>query len=328
MPLIKTGQTVVAKTWQQTIVERIRDGRVLPVISNVVSNDLVLGGHNALAAAYAEHIRYPLADKENLPQMAQFMSVVGENVTDAQMVKEDYLNFIKSRLYYIAQAEGAAEELLAEIEEEFDDLDFSEFAARLGYPEFEAEASHPLLVLAALPLPIYLTTSYHTFIEAALRRAGKEPRTELCRWHQGLESIPSVLNESYQPSKEAPLVYHLHGLDSHPASLVLTEDDYMEFSVAISQDMGRETNPIPRRVRQALAESSLLMLGYNLRNWDFRGLFWGLIKSRPMSHLSVSLQLVDSEEERNYLQKYLNQAKFEVYWGSIQQYAQELQEGL
>jgi SIR2-like domain len=280
-------------------------------------------------AKYAEHIGYPLADKENLPQMAQYMSVVGKNMTDAQMVKEDYLNFIKSRLYHIAQAEGAAEEMLAEIEAEFDDLNFSEFATRLGYPKFEAEASHPLLVLADLPLPIYLTTSYHTFIEAALRRAGKkEVRTEVCRWHQGLESIPSVLDESYQPSKEAPLVYHLHGIDNRPDSLVLTEDDYMQFSVAISQDTGRETNPIPRRIRQALAESSLLMLGYNLRNWDFRGLFWGLIKSRPMSHLSVSLQLVDNEEERNYLQKYLNQAKFEVYWGSIEQYARELQEGL
>lgn len=326
MPLIKTGQTAVTKTWQQTIVERIRDGRVLPVISNEVSNDLVLGGQKDLVAAYAEHISYPLADKGNLPQMAQYMSVVGENVTDAQMVKEDYLNFVKSRLYYMAQAEGAAEDLLAEIEAQFDDLNFSEFAVRLGYPKFEAES--PLLVLADLPLPIYLTTSYHTFIEEALRRAGKEPKTELCRWHQGLESISSVLNESYQPSKETPLVYHLHGLDTEPGSLVLTEDDYMEFSAAIAQDMGRETNPIPRRVRQALAESSLLMLGYNLRNWDFRGLFWGLIKSRPMSHLSVSLQLVDSQEERNYLQKYLNQAKFEVYWGSIQQYAQELREGL
>jgi hypothetical protein len=328
MPLLKTGQSAAAKSWQQTIAERIKAGAVLPLISNEIGNDLVLGGQRQLIAAYAEHLGYALADRENLPQMAQYMSVVGETVTDAQMVKEDYLNFIKSRLYYIAQAEGASEELLAEIEEEFDDLHFSELASRLGYPQFEAGPAHPLLVLASLPLPIYLTTSYHDFIEVALRRAGKAPRTEICHWHQGLESIPSVLNESYQPSKEEPLVYHLHGFDAYPASLVLTEDDYMEFLVAISQDVGRETNPIPRRVRQAIAESSLLMLGYGLRQWDFRGLFWGLIKTRPRSPLSVSLQLAPTDQEKHYLQKYLNEAKFEVYWGDIRQYAQELQAGL
>ncbi len=102
----------------------------------------------------------------------------------------------------------------------------------------------------------------------------------------------------------------------------------MEFLVAISQNVGRGADPIPRRVRQSMADSSLVLLGYNLRNWDFRVLFWGLIKPRPLQQTSVSIQLVLSEVERNYLQKYLGEFEFKVFWGDIHQYMQELRQGV
>lgn len=328
MPRIRTGQRKVARTWQQVIIERIKAGKVVPLISNVVSNDLVLGGNADLINAYATYINYPLPDKDNLPKMAQFISVTDENVTDPRVVKEDYINFVKNRLFDIAERDGTDEDALAEIEERFDDVDFSEFSETLGYPRFGRDQTNPLLILAEFPLPIYLTTSYHNFIEVALRRAGKNPRTEICRWHKGLESIPSVFDNDYQPTKDEPLVYHLHGFDAHPGSLILTEDDYMEFLVAISQNMGRGTDPIPRRIRQAMADSSLVLLGYNLRSWDFRVLFWGLIKPRPLQQTSVSLQLSPNDVEKKYLQKYLNEFEFKVYWGDIYQYTQELRQAL
>lgn len=328
MPRIKTGQPKIAKTWQQTIIERIRVGKVVPVVGNVVSNNLALGGHDRLVEAYAQYTNYPLDDFD-LIRIAQYISVTDESVTDPRAVKEDYINFIKNRLFDLAEANNVPAEVLAEVEEEFDDVNFSEFSERLGYPSFNQPALNPFLILAELPLPIYLTTSYHNFIEVALKQAGKSPRTDICRWHKGLEGIPSVFKENdYQPSKDEPLVYHLHGFDAYPASLVLTEDDHMEFLVAISQNMGRETDPIPRRVRQAMADSSLVLLGYSLRNWDFRVLFWGLIKPRPLQQTSVSVQLVPDEIERNYLQKYLDEFEFKIYWGDIHQYTQELRQAL
>ena len=328
MPRIRTGQATTARTWQQTIVERIKNGKVVPIISNEVSNNLVLGGDVPLSEAYATHINYPLADNHCLPCMTQFFGVTNEAVTDPRVVKEDYINFIKNRLFDIAEAEGIAKATLAELEEEFDNVTFAEFTNTLGYPKLNNGQLDPLLVLADFPLPIYLTTSYHNFIEVALRRAGKEPRTEICRWHKGLEGIPSVLAGDYQPSKDEPLVYHLHGYDEYPGSLVLTEDDYMEFLVAITQNMGRESDPIPRRIRQAMADSSLVLLGYSLRNWDFRSLFWGLIKPRPLQQTSVSIQLIPGDVERDYLQKYLDEFEFKVYWGDIHQYTQELRDVL
>lgn len=327
MPRIKIGQRKISRTWQQTISERIKTGKVVPIIGNVVGNNLVLGGNDSLVATYAKYTNYPL-DDYNLLRMAQYVSVTDESVTDPRVVKEDYINFIKNRLFDIAEADGVPADVLAELEEEFDEVIFSEFSDRLGYPKFDQGPANPFLVLAECPLPIYLTTSYHDFLEVALRRAGKEPRTEICRWHEGLEGIPSVFDEDYQPTRDEPLVYHLFGSDAYPGSLVLTEDDHMEFLVAISQNIGRATDPIPRRVRQAMADSSLVLLGYHLRSWDFRVLFWGLIKPRPIQQTSVSVQLEPSEIEKHYLQKYLGEFEFKVFWGDIHQYAQELHQSL
>ncbi len=325
MPRIKTGQKQSARSWQQTIVDRLRAGKVVPLISNVVSNDLILGGNNQLVQAYSQYINYPLATVADLAQMAQFISVTNEAATDDRAVKEDYINFIKNRLFDLAETDGVPPGTLAELEDEFDDVKFQDFSERLGFPKFEAELD-PLLILAEFPLPIYLTTSYHNFIEVALQQAGKKPRSEFCRWHRGLDGIPANLNDDYQPTAAEPLVYHLHGSDAHPGSMVLTEDDYMEYLVAVSQNVGRGADPIPRRVRQAMADSSLVLLGYDLRSWDFRVVFWGLIKPRPLQQTSVSIQLVPGDVERDYLQKYLNEFEFKVYWGTISDYMQQLRQ--
>ena len=331
MPRRRSGQSRPASpkaSWQDTVTDRIRAGKVVPIISNRLSNDLLLGGHDQVCQGYSTYINYPLTSG-NLSQMSQFHWLTNDAITDAWALKADYVNFAKNRLFDLAEATGGNEDALAEVEDEFDDIKFSEFCARLGYPDLEDKGAMPLLVLASLPLPIYITTSYHDSLEVALRKAGKTPRTEVCRWHEGLSTIPSNFDEvSYEPSKEVPLVFHLHGFDAYPESLVLTEDDYLEFLVAISQDQGRDTDIIPKRVREAMADSSLILIGYGLEEWDFRALFWSLIKPRPRQPLSVSIQLEPSEEEKHYLQRYLSISEFRPYWGDVQKYAQELREGL
>lgn len=60
-------------------------------------------------------------------------------------------------------------EILEEVEEQFDALTFATFCGQLGYPHFEGGRNHPLLILADFELSIYITTSYHDFLEEALR---------------------------------------------------------------------------------------------------------------------------------------------------------------
>lgn len=352
---IKKKLKDVQKGWKEIIIDQINEGKVLPFVSNVVSNDLVFGSHDDLVGIWEDYIEYPLTEYEqqlramlaklpnasqewglyldmalrkSLAQTSQFQSVMSQADAEvdvgADFIKKTYLEFLREVLFSIAD-----EKLLEDVQADttLSTLTFSQIAKRLNYPPFEANKKNPLLLLADLPLPIYLTTSFHNFIEVALMLAGKQPRTEICRWNEHLNGLPSVFeaDPKYEPSPEEPLVYHLHGLDVEPTSLVLTEDDYLDFLVTISKNKG--TIPLP--VRQALAESSLLLLGYGLRHWDFRVIFRGLIKPtdnrrRPAS---VSIQL-ENVLEKEYLKHYLKQeARFGVYWGTPQQFTQELWEG-
>lgn len=317
------------KGWKEAIIDRINQGKVLPFISNNLCNELVFGNNDELIEGFAEYLDYPRPDKKDLTRIMQYQSVMlkadPEVKADDVYIKEVYLDFLKKALASIAD-EDAVEELQEEAN--LDKLTFSEVADRLDFPRFDEGQKNPFLLLADLPLPIYLTTGYHTFMEAALQKAGKKPRTEICYWNKRLKSVPSVFetDKSYQPSPQEPIVYHLHGLDKYPGSLVATEDDHLDFLVNISQDW----DGIPLPIRQALADSSILMLGYGLRNWDFRVLFRGMIKTsidqrRPKS---VSIQLQGDDQEKNYLQNYLNQeAEFEVYWGDALHFMQELWQG-
>lgn len=312
-------------TWQQTITERIRNGKLVPIISNSVSNDLVLGGNNEVVQAYATYSNYQKGPA-SLAQMAQFKSIVDPSISDLLALKEDYVNFVKNHLFDIAEREKQDRTTLDKVEIQFDQLTFSNFCNELEYPNFTDRRNHPLLNLAAFELPIYVTTSYHDFLEKALREAGKEPRTDICRWHNELEKIPSVFDDKeYVPSREEPLVYHLHGWDEYPDSLVLTEDEYLQFLVATSQNVGRSTDPVHKRVRQAMSDSSLMLLGYGLQNWDFRSLFWGLITQRTRSLTSVvAIQLEPDDVEKEYLDTYLGGYDFMVTWSEVNIYLREL----
>ncbi|MEM7132552.1 MAG: SIR2 family protein [Chloroflexota bacterium] len=324
MPIIKKKNKDGTNPLRQSFVNRIRTGNVVPLISNEVMGDLVFGGYKELVEGYAEYIEYPLQFRDDILRMTRYKGTTDD--LDDWDLKEDYLNFLKNHLYYIAEEDGVDEDELEEVAEEVDALTLSEFAQRLGYPKLDSPTD-PLLVLASLPLPIYLTTSYHSFLEEALRKAGKEPRSEICRWHPGLGDIESVFDGEYTPSPTEPLVFHLHGLDVRPDSLVLTEDDYLEFLVAIAQGRGEaRTDPIPGRVRQALSASAMVLLGFGLPDWGFRVIFWGLIKPTTMTHKGVfSLQLEPSDEEKRYLQQYLKrEAEIDIFWGSVNDYAEML----
>jgi len=324
MPRIARGQIIADRTPQETLAEKVKAGKAVPLISNMVDHDLILRGHQALVQDYAKRIESPLADLHDLAHLTQVRSVTHFS-TDFFAMRKEYLDVIKNRLCDIAEDEGVSRELREEAVAQIDEMDFTALAKVLGYPRFADAPDHPLLLLANLNLPIYLTTSYYTFLEAALTRAGKQPRTEFCRWHQRLEPLPGGCGGDYQPTRAAPLVYHLYGLDTHPESLVLTEDDYLEFLVAISHDMSRETDRISKRVRQALSDSSLILLGYDLHSWEFRTLFWGLIKCRPpIKQENVSVQVAADDKEKPYLDKYLSEARFRVVWGDVHQYIREL----
>lgn len=333
--------------WEE-IVGYIRAKKLTPVISNQLVNKAILGGEHV--ATWAGEIGYPLGDTDNLTRVAQFLCVT----KTPGGAKLEYLQFLKRRLLELARAdfEAGQEHLdptdrdskagqhLDRTERELARLSFSELATeRLNYPDFVKDKDHPLWILATMDIPIYLTTSHHSFMEAALHQAGKhEFRSQVYCWSQHVkDEVPEKCRPdlSFVPDDKRPLIYHLHGLDAYPDSLVLTENDYLEFLASFVADF-RDQDVTPSKVRTSVTSSFLLLLGYELHAWDLRVLWQAIPKGPERRHPGVAIQL-DPRETGNienveafqqYLQEYFGEAKIGVCWGTAEEFMVTLQDKL
>ena len=327
-------------------------GAITPFVSNFLTTRIFGVDPTELARIWAEDedegllaAPSPLAEMHNqrLQRVAQYYSVRA----NAPSAKSYYLNTLKG--FLLGQAEDDADvdpDDYEEVEAQADTLDFSEMAYRLGYPKFADPRDNPLRLLAELPLPLYITTSHHNFLEVALNRANppRQPVSEIFYWDDTLHHIPSIYDSQpdYQPSVERPLVYHLYGLDKYPESLVLTEDDYLDFLVRVSSpEVHRpdQKHSIPERVKYALAGTPLLLLGYEIYEWEFRILFRGIIRAMNDSRANnnnvaegFSIQIEPGQDHKDpiqvkeYLNKYFEQSRFKVYWDDVTHCTRELYE--
>jgi hypothetical protein len=197
----------------------------------------------------------------------------------------------------------------------------------------------PYPYLAQLPFKLYITTNYDDLISRSLCPA-KSPAVDYCRWNN-YESIEERVppGRTHQPSIAQPLVYHLHGQAQWIESLVLTEEDYLDFLISAAENSQHQSHFLRPDIRAALAGSSLLFIGYRLSDWTFRVLFRGLMRTirANTQKPAVAIQLVPGEDEvapgkvceaQEYLQKYLTQLHrvptLAMYWGDATQFAKEL----
>lgn len=185
-------------------------------------------------------------------------------------------------------------------------------------PDFD-DPTEPHGLLADLNLPLYLTTNYDNFMYQALRSRNRDPSQIVCRWNDSVPK-PTSLRE---PTPASPWVFHLHGSDLVTESLVLTDDDYLDFLLTSSRDK----RLLPHQVSRALADTSLLFLGYRLADWSFRVLFRGLIYAVPEARrrLNIAVQLPSPHSaECDYLEAYFSNMKVQVYWGNATDFVKEL----
>jgi len=338
------------------LVSRIKAKRLIPIISNSVRNNYILDRDfdgnvdeiripgadeltigEELAKKWASGIGYPMPDKFKLARVAQYHRLV-KCRTD-EYAKSRYLRFLKKTLLEIASADEDVTPIIKEerMRDRLDSLSFSHIVHELGYPKFNDVQHDSLRLLARLPLPIYVTTSYYTFLERVLQAEGKIPQTQVCFWSG--EPSDNLRNEhrpepDFMPSVTRPLVFHLNGLEDYPESLVLSEDDYLDFLVEFSKQLF-DNRIIPPYLRGSLARSSLLLLGYRLQDWDFRVLFRGVIISAQEVKergFNVAIQfdpdqqsgIEDGKIAQTYLERYFGKADFEVLWGNSDSFIKKL----
>jgi hypothetical protein len=284
------NEHITLRDWQR-LLARIDESHCTPFLgAGACAGTLPLGGD--VARRWATEEDYPLDDEWDLARVAQFLSVK-DDPGDPMWPKEKICHELRG----------------------------------IGPPDFD-KPGEPHAVLAQLPIPIYVTTNYDDFMLQALRHAGKSPRREICRWNEFLRDEPSVFDADggFVPTVDEPVVYHLHGTLDRPESIVLTEDDYLDFLVSVS----RRQDVLPPQIQSALASTSLLFIGYKLADANFRVLHRGLVAtSHPgLRRVSVAVQLpeIDTDTARAYLGRYFGAMSVIVYWGDATEFARTLGE--
>lgn len=268
------------------LLARTADGLCTPFLgAGAAAHLLPLGAE--IAERWASTHGYPLSDGHDLAKVSQYLAIHSDDAMYPKELLGDELRGLPS-------------------------------------PDFTA-LDEPHAALAQLPLPVFMTTNYDDSMFLALAAAGKDPRREVCRWNRSpaLAAEPSPLADpSYSPTPANPLVFHLHGRLDLPESLVVTEDDYLDFLVAITRDPAL----LPHQIQRALAGTSLLFIGYRLADWDFRVIHRGLVAATEASlrRLSVTVQLATEDSAREYLDEYFGALKLRVYWGTAAEFALEL----
>jgi hypothetical protein len=273
------------------LLHRIKEGRCTPFLGAGAAYPALPLGRD-LAEQWSTEHSYPLADRADLPRVAQYLAVTYDSMWPKERLADS----------------------------------FKKYAA----PDFSAR-DEPHSVLSRLPLPIYMTTNYDDLMIRALKAQGKEGLRETCRWKSDIKRLPSEFDGGYVPSAQRPVVFHLHGHLDVPRSMVLTEDDYLDFLMRITTD----PQILPPRIQEAFTDSTVLFLGYGLTDWNFRVLFRALVeyleKSSSRSHVSVQLPHVtpdmtaeQKESVQKYFDTYYENLRIRVFWGSCRDFVSEL----
>ena len=270
------------------LLRRIKQGRCTPFLgAGAAYGVLPLGGD--IAKQWADKYTYPMEDRSNLIAVSQFLALKYDSVYP--------------------------KELIVEMFEKFPEPDFN-------------DPAEPHRVLANLDLPVYVTTNYDDFMVKALARHHRAPNRVLCKWNRGLNDQPTIFeqNAGYVPTTANPVVFHLHGHVPIAESLVLTEDDYMEFLLNFSND----SKLIPNAILKAFIDNSLLFIGYRITDWNFRVLLRSFDRRAGSSGSRLNVAVMpapkgaDEGKTQDYLTKYYENIDVRVYWGTAREFLTDL----
>jgi len=294
---------ITENDWR-TLITKIRDGYCTPFIGAGTAYPYLPLGAELAQMLIADEERHgticPLEDRSDLARVTQFLAVTKQ---DAAWPKLRIAKLINS-----------------------------------AQPPPLTNEDDPHRVLADLQLPVYLTTNYDDFLVRALKQKidGRgEVRREFARWTEDLRVHDSAFDGHYDPTPSSPVVFHLHGHAGYPLSMVATEDDYLDFMVNMSQDLGAtRLDPtlktiLPPRIRRAIKTTTLLFVGYGLNDLNFRVILRGLVNTiQPNGrqiHVAVQYAGRSSKELLEYLESYFKWTlDINVIWGTAAEFCEQL----
>jgi hypothetical protein len=305
----------------------IKEGECVPFLGPGVTAEL-LPNPAELAQTLALENHYPFADQDNLLKVAQYLGTMNNKRLRRETLRSLVRGFKRRTDPAVLQPEatGRPGELAETIAAAWAELDDQAL--------LKSEIHHQL---AALDLPIYLTTNFDNCMALALEKVrGVTVRQVTVSWQNLLKKTAErpQLKLDPPPAKEKPVVVHLFGADAKETdltSLILTEDDYLDYLSVISRDYDYL---LQTDIQAALAANTLLFLGYRLEDLDLKLIMRGLLthldlEKWDMPHVAVQLEGSgrDPEAEKEvirFFERYFSNLKIDVYWGSTQQFVADL----
>jgi CHAT domain/SIR2-like domain len=310
-------------TWE-TLRLQVQYGHFTPVLGPGLA-DPILGSRQDIAHRWVERWQMPLAAHRHgdLAQAAQYLRVrSAPGTVPVQLIA--YLCEEIARRSEKAERGDPFSDLPLDPQRPLDTI--TEVGRRIRCND----PGDPYRVMAALPVSIYVTTAWTNLLQDALREADppREAVTMVFPWGDQRADI-EALETLEEPTRERPLVYHVFGRLDREDSLVLTEDDYFQW---MASWVARRKD-IPTDVLRALAERSLMFVGFRLDDWDFRVLFNAIkhsVAARMFGkHLHVGVQLspehelIQPEAAQEYLESYFASDRVNVFWGDTRHFLDE-----
>ncbi len=117
--------------------------------------------------------------------------------------------------------------------------------------------------LAELDFPLIITTNYDRLLERALVAAGKDPHVTV---YEPDGDQPTA--DCPEPTAAEPVVFKIHGDVSHRETIVITDEDYINFVMRMSSK--RPYDPVPMTIGYYLTRWTTLFVGYSLLDYNLR----------------------------------------------------------
>lgn len=152
--------------------------------------------------------------------------------------------------------------------------------------------------LARSPFSLILTTCHDGLFAKALLDQNKQA-SRYWYHYRGEQRDNRELDQV--PTLECPTIYHLFGAYDDPHSLVLTENDLLDFVIHLIS--GRPK--LPDSLRKELRSRTFLFVGFGIRHWYIRVLLKLVMRNLELSAGSVVLEslgtLAEPEREQTVL---------------------------
>ena len=163
----------------------------------------------------------------------------------------------------------------------------------------DREASPILYALANLGFPIVITTNYDSLYEKALDQKAlneAELKQPVTKYNRSIYSPNDNVKLKTQdclptPDPQQPYLLKMHGDMSKPESIVITDEDYIQFVLRMSDK--HPYHPVGKNVLTYLNTWTTLFIGYRLTDYNLRLLFktlrWKMDKAQIPPSYAVDL---------------------------------------